>query len=169
MKTLDPKLFLIVLFELKSVCWGGGGVTEMFLYESWLCNVNQFQFIVWAGCSISFHAYNLYTFLQPFELCRKKGKCTHTFCMLFIWLPFVHGISVSQTYQAFFFRNFQIKNAWASFLNFQLIMYTCIVAKIVTCIVLARFLFGINTNHITHAYAGKRTRIQPPILLCFHL
>lgn len=42
-------------------------------------------------------------------------------------------------------------------------------SKIVKCIVLARFLFGINTYHITHAYAGKRTRIQHPILLCFHL
>lgn len=64
-------------------------------------------------------------FLQPFELCRKKGKCTQTFCML-LWLSFVHDIEISQTYPAFFFQKFSDQKRMTIFFNFQIIMYTCI-------------------------------------------
>lgn len=47
------------------------------------------------------------------------------------------------------------------FFIFRLIMYYSINCYRLLYYVLARFLFGINTNHITHAYVDKRTRIQP--------
>lgn len=53
------------------------------------------------------------------------------------------------------------KNCMSIFFIFRLIIYYSINCYRLLYYVLARFLFGINTNHITHAYVDKRTRIQP--------
>lgn len=82
----------------------------------------------------------------------------HAF-MAFICAWHLH-VSFSNLSSIFFLKKLDQKRM-SIFFIFRLIMYYSINCYRLLCYVLARFFFGINTNHITHAYVDKRTRIQP--------